>query len=1132
MDLPAAAIESRLSGGHLASSDPIATVSDVSAINSYLAEVEAIRKRGNATEHTYRPALKQLLEAIVPGITATNEPSREVCGAPDYSITADSNEGLQTIGYVEAKDVGISLDAAEQSKQLTRYRDALDNLLLTDYLEFRWYSQGSLRAVARFANVTKTKLARLPADDGLALLRGFLAQNPSRVSSAKDLAERLAKLAHLIRDVVVAAFESKTASHALADLRVAFAKALLPGFEKEGKTAEFCDMYAQTLAYGLFAARCNHRHGPFHRSLAASAIPKTNPFLRQLFSSITGTEMEDEPHVGLVDDLVALLDRTEIDSILRDFGARHGRQDPVIHFYETFLSSYDPALRELRGVYYTPTPVVSFIVRSVDWILQTSFGLTNGLADTSRVTQSASHAQPNATDHGNTPRVLVLDPACGTGTFLYSVVDHIRDRFMAKKNAGKWSAYVRDHLLPRTLGFELLMAPYAVAHLKLAMQLSAQDLPSDLREMWEYDFASGDRLGVYLTNTLEDAEKQIATLYGPLRVITEEANAAARIKRELPIMVVIGNPPYSGHSANDNPWISKLIESYKSIDGQRLQLGQSKWLQNDYVKFVRFSEHRIAQTGHGVMALITDHSYLTSGTFVGMRAHLARSFDELYILDLQGNHKLNKNRPDLDENIFDITQGVAIIIGIRRASRNQSTTVRVARIRGRREYKYESLSSLRVDSIPWETPHFGAPYFLLASTASSHLNEYEQYVSVLNWFPGVRKSKRAKRIGTGLVSTHDEFAISFSPDEAIAKVKRLTATASEAEARESFALCQQSQWNYARAKAALKKSELQKSVRAITYRPFDQRYTIWNSHVCVHRREEVHRHVLAGGMALLVGAAGNVIGSDTWSLAFVTDAPVDFNVFYRGGAGVLPLFLASGQGADGLYHGQGVRSNIPDELQATLEARLQLSFTNERVGDLVKTFGTLDVAAYVYAVMFSGSYRSRYSAMLDLDYPRIPLPSSRNLFSDLVRCGAGLIGLHLRKREDLKVSTAFPIKGSNVVEAGFPKYVAPGGGIESAVPDAGSGRVYINAGGNEDRAAQYFDGVAPEAWAYTIGGYQVCLKWLKDRRAKDYGSPLRFEDIDSYQLLVALVSASLDVEREIDKVIEAHGGWPKAFLPD
>ncbi len=570
---------------------------------------------------------------------------------------------------------------------MQRYLRLLPNLILTDRVEFRWYVDGEVRAAARLATVDRRRrVAEIHGgrESVAELLQGFLAQTPQPIGDPVELARRMAALSHMIRDIIVRAFESGRASTLLGDLRAAFAQTLIPDLDRPEKVGEFADMYAQSIAYGLFAARCNHRgHAPFQRVGAALEIPRTNPFLRQLFDTITGTALDGEPYAGFVDDLAALLARADMTAIFEHFGRRRGREDPIVHFYETFLAAYDPALREVRGVYDTPEPVVSYIVRSVDHILRTRFDSPDGLADASRAAyrrdtgRRDAHGAPVLED-AESHRVLILDPACGTGTFLYAAVVLIREGFRRANNAGMWSGYVRDHLLPRLFGFELLMAPYAVAHFKLAMQLAGQDMPSDaLRRAWAYDFAADERLGVYLTNTLKEAERRAETLFGPLRIITEEANAAAAVKRSLPILVVVGNPPYSGHSANRSwtvtdgrrvaTFIGRLIQDYRRVDGQPLGERNPRWLQDDYVKFIRWAVWRIARTGAGILGFVTNHSYLDNPTFRGMRRHLMQSFDEIYVLDLHGNARKRERAPDggPDENVFDIQQGVAISLMVK-----------------------------------------------------------------------------------------------------------------------------------------------------------------------------------------------------------------------------------------------------------------------------------------------------------------------------------------------------------------------------------------------------------------------------------------------------------------------------------
>src|SRR3989440_1051480 len=493
-------------------------------LRSYVKKIEKAYQTGNATEHTYRAALQELLEALFHGVTVTNEPKRIKCGAPDLIITKKQIP----LGYIETKDIRISLDQTERSDQMKRYLGSLANLILTDYLEFRWYVAGQHRLTARLAkNGANNKLV---ADtNGLGkvadLLQGFIVTQAPTVSNPKELATRMASLAQLIRNAIHLAFESEEGAGSLHTQMQGFRQVLLPDLTYE----QFADMYAQTICYGLFAARCNCNDKPnihFTREHAVYDIPKTNPFLRKMFGYIAGPDLDDRI-VWAVDDLAELLNRSDMDAILRDFGRRTRQEDPIVHFYETFLAEYNPKLRELRGVYYTPEPVVSYMVRSVDYLLKKDFDLADGLADATTLKAASASGKYSLQTH----KVQILDPATGTGTFLHSIVDLIHESF--RGNQGMWSSYVSDHLLPRVFGFELLMAPYAVAHMKLGIQLADTG----------YDFRGKERLGVYLTNTLEE-EFEVGRL--PFAEwLVEEASAAGHVKFDNPVMVVIGNPPYS-----------------------------------------------------------------------------------------------------------------------------------------------------------------------------------------------------------------------------------------------------------------------------------------------------------------------------------------------------------------------------------------------------------------------------------------------------------------------------------------------------------------------------------------------------------------------------------------------------------
>lgn len=1056
------------------------------SLKEYAQAIERELRSERAGEHSYRPALKTLLESLAsPEIQAINEPTRVACGAPDFIV----QRGTVPLGYVEAKDIGEDLGRIEQSEQLERYRDSLANLILTDYIGFRWYLDGELRLTATLPLPGKDGRIRWNANSAsevVQLLSQFLAADIPLKSTPQDLATRMAGLARLLRNLIEQTFKAEGESGDLHAQLEAFRKVLIESLSVE----QFADMYAQTLCYGLFAARCNAPAAGFTRQIAANTLPKTNPFLRKLFNSIAGPDL-DERIAWAVDQLAELLARADMHAILADFGKRTRREDPVVHFYETFLAAYDPKMREARGVYYTPEPVVGYIVRSVDTLLRKDFGLRDGLANASKVRWKSIKVN---TTHGKTKsstritetepwvhRLQILDPATGTGTFLYTITRLIREQF--NDNAGAWPSYVSEHLLPRLFGFELLMAPYAVAHMKLGLVL----------EQTGYDFASDQRLGVFLTNTLEEAH-QMTRLPGFSSWLSEEANAASEVKKDAPVMVVLGNPPYSGHSSNKGRWIEDLMMDYKQ-SAELKKPAQAKWLSDDYVKFIRFAQWRIVQTGHGILGFVTNHGYLDNPTFMDMRRSLLRTFDEIYLLDLHGNSKKKEKAPDggKDENVFDIQQGVAIGIFVRKldGERDPEHRARVfhADLYGTRELKYATLDATEVGNTPWQEVNPAEPANLFVPQDAGLLAEYERGWSLRDVFA------LSGDPAPGIVTTHDEFAISWTPEEAAQKVERLLATSSEAEARELFTLCSQDQWRYARAKRELADGLWRDKIVPILYRPFDVRWTVYDRNVAVHRRERASDNMLQPKNLALCTARATEI-SRGWEHLWIADGLIQHHtVSIKEVNYLFPLWLYPRQPTDLLDAApRGKSANLAPDFVAAL---------TDTIGHEPMPEDTL---AYIYAVLYGPSYRTRYADFLKRDFPRVPLTGNRTLFDALVEVGRELIALHTMQTTLPRI-TRYDVAGSNeVVKVRW----AP------AADDA-TGRVYIN-------AEQYFDGVPQGVWETHIGGYRVAEKWLKDRK----GRQLSYDDLTHYQCVIAALSRTLQLQAEIDSAIHNSGGWPLA----
>ena len=1083
----------------------------IDVISRYLREVEGLLVGGQATEHTYRPALKALLESFAHGIAATNEPRRVRCGSPDFVIT----RAQTPLGYVEAKDVGVNLDDAERTEQLRRYLDGLGNFILTDYLEFRWYEGGESRMAARLARVaTKGNLRKEPdGPEQLAkLMDHFFSSAMPCLGGPKDLAGRMAALARLLRDVIRGAFDDEDKGGALHGQMEGFRKVLLHDLEVN----QFADMYAQTISYGLFAARCNHRGPePFARERAAFELPETNPFLAEMFAHIAGPRL-DRRLTWIVDHLAELLNRADIGRILETFGKRTRREDPVVHFYETFLAAYDPKMREARGVYYTPEPLVSYIVRSVDHLLKKEFRLPDGLADASKVpiyrTEQDARGKPHRARTGECHRVLILDPAAGTGTFLHGVIDQIHDHVQSKGQGGLWPGYVSSHLLPRVFGFELLMAPYAIAHMKLGLQLAETG----------YDFKSGERLRLYLTNTLEEAHPFSGLdLFATL--IAEEANAAGKVKSEAPVMVVLGNPPYSGHSENVGQWIADLLRgrdtltgkptsSYFEVNGQPLRERNPKWLNDDYVKFIRFAQWRIEQTGYGILAFVTNHGYLENPTFRGMRQSLLQTFDDLYVLDLHGNAKKRETAPDgsKDENVFDIQQGVAVGIFVKRANGKKKTAaIRHAHLYGLREIrrrdarddsqlvggKYHWLYEHDVRNTRWKTVKPRPPSYVFVPRIAGLDNEYEQGWAVTRILPVN---------SLGIATARDKLTVHWNEDAIWRTVRDFAALPPE-QARDRYGLGPDAQdWQVALAQQDLKKSGPRKAaVVSILYRPFDRRYTYYTGRsrgFHCRPRSDVMRHVVGRKNVALSTTRSIEIGAGFEHVFCSSDIIQLHTVSLKEVNYLFPLYLyPDGDFPETLFDcADGRRPNLASDFIAELSRRLKMAFVPDGQGNLRKTFGPEDVFHYLYALLHSPAYRRRYAQSLKADFPRVPLTSRPALFRALCPLGEKLTALHLLKA-DVQLITQFRIPGSDRVEDVF----------------YSNGCVWVN-------QTQCFEMVPTEVWEFCIGGYQVCCKWLKDRK----GRTLTFDEITRYQRIVAALAATIRLMADIDRTVARNGGWP------
>ena len=845
---------------------------------------------------------------------------------------------------------------------------------------------------------------------------------------------------------------------------------------------------------------------------AARLIPKTNPFLRDFFELITGPKLDDEPFVGYVQDIVTVLECANMAAILEDFGkgVAHGRRrDPVVHFYETFLSAYDPKLRELRGVYYTPEPVVSYIVESVDWLLREKFGLKDGLADKTKFTFTRRHGEKEIEEESH--RVLILDPATGTGTFLFEVIEQIRERFERKHQAGLWPAYVHEHLLPRLFGFELLMAPYAVAHFKIGLELLAYHKEPLFRRVWAYEPRPNERVNIFLTNTLEGIE-HVTHQAGPLAALTREANEASAVKRHRPVLVVLGNPPYSNFGRqNRNEFILGLLDDYKrGLNEKKINLD------DDFIKFVRWAQWRIEQTGQGVIGYITNNVYVDGLTHRRMRESLLETFDDVFILNLHGSAKKQETAPDgsKDDNVFDITVGVAIVLLVKlppdMASREgpkgakakkSRATVHHADLWGLRKGKYDWLNGHNATNTDWTTFQPDAPDFRFVPRNSEHEKEWNAAWSIRDIFP----------IGNnGLKTDRDELFFDFDRKELEKRMTTFFQPDTPATFLQHYRVEDSSSYDI---EARRRERDFSKrAIQRCLYRPFDFRWLYYDVGLTSRPAEKVMKHLLAGENIALCALRQSRRGEDGAVLAANTLVNKDVVSLFDIGT-VFPLYLYENGEADSqaelVPHENGRRPNLSAEFVNHVAETIGLKFVADGQGDLKRTFGPEDIFHYAYAVFHSASYRDRYAEFLKLDFPRVPVTDNSLLFRKLCGCGATLVELHLM-RADWDASVDFDVPGDNAVEQVAYAPASKEAGIRR-------GRVCIN-------AEQYFEGVSPAVWQMRIGGYQVCEKWLKDRK----GRTLTHDDIEHYQRTVSALAETRQIMAQIDSLISDHGGWPLA----
>jgi predicted helicase len=952
------------------------------------------------------------------------------------------------------------LDVIEKSEQLKRYL-GYPNLILTNYLEFRFFRNGekyqSIKiAEQKFGAIHSIELSFSILENEI---KAFLNSPPETIKSAEKLAKIMGgKASRICKNVDhFLHSEKNTSNQELFRLYEVMKQLLVHDLQIE----KFADMYAQTLVYGLFVARYyDSTPDNFSRSEARDLIPASNPFLREFFDHIAGANFDSRLKY-IADELCDVFSVSDIPDIMKRKYNLFGEtvdKDPIIHFYEDFLFEYDPKLKKQMGAYYTPVPIVQFIIRGVDEILKNEFFLSKGISDTSKITHT--RVIQNTKTKESIPRVQILDPAVGIATFLNETIKYIFSQF--QNQLGLWPSFVETELLPRLYGFELMMAPYTIAHLKLALTLKETGIDN-----------FSQRLRVYLTNTLEEGFKASPSLFdlGLVGAVTKESEQASLIKHDTPIMIVMGNPPYSGESFNKGTFAMKTVNKYKLEPGGtvKLQERNPKWINDDYVKFIGFSQDLIDKTGEGIVAMITNHGYLDNPTFRGMRWSLANSFSKIYILDLHGNAKKKEMSPDgsPDKNVFDIQQGVSIIFAIKNKTKSKKlATVFRSDLYGSRQAKFDYLKSNTISTVKWDKINLRSPSYLFLKKNEKLQSEYEQGIKLNELFP---------TNNVGIVTSRDVFVIDANRETLKNRIYEFSL--SEPDDQKLMAMVKQNkQFNYAK---AISLGFDENNIHPISYRPFDNRFIYYADYFIERSRKDVMQHFLNHeNIGLMVcrqqksdGFHHALVHKNIIESSYVSNKTSEIGSSF-------PLYIYSDSNQSSLTSSKtpNLNQTLVDILLKNVEDKNKV--TPENIFD------------YIYATLHSPNYRSKFKDFLKSDFPRILVAKDTKSFWSLVRLGEQLRKLHLLDETELgQLKSNFSITGDNIVEK----------------VTYSNNKVYIN-------STQYFANIDQKVFDFYIGGYQPAQKWLKDRK----GQKLEYANIVHYQQIIASISKTIEIMRKID----------------
>jgi len=1058
--------------------------------------------KDTATERSYYPLMCAFFEEYAksnalrlrnpqatPEETSTQYEHR--IGFPDITI----RNGNDLIGWIEVKIPQENLNAEKFQEQFSRYKESLENIIFTNLREWQlWqWEEGEAKKTAD-TTFNLTDINNASSGEFESFLIKFFEGRAYQTRTPKQLALALAKKTRLLSQQVEEALDKSKEDSDLQKLKETFEKTLIQDISEH----QFANMVAETMAYSLFLAALEHSRRDGAELTLTNAIdylPTNVPILADLYGLVKKVASTIPTIYEATRLLVDQLNASEIERIHQKLVEHKPGEDPVIQFYEPFLKEYDPKEREARGVYYTPKPIVDYIVKSVDWILRNKFNKAKGLAEES---------------------VYLLDPATGTGTFLMSAIQEIHGNIKKESSslgdemvAREFNRIVLSHILKHFYGFELLIAPYAIAHLKLTLEV--ERLGFDFTNTKDDADKDNDRFKVYLANTLDDPNKPPAKLFG-FDSIPQESESAREVKKNVPILAIVGNPPYSNFGRmNRGEWILNLLKDYKKgLKERKINID------DDFIKFIRFAQWKLEQTGQGIFAMITSNTFIDGITHRQMRRSLMDTFDEIYIYNLHGNSRKGEIAPDggKDENVFNIQQGVSINIFVKFPEKQKETIVKYCDLWGLREHKFATLLDENFEKTNWLTISPKEPNWFFVGKDTAVDEEYERYKKITEIFP---------HYNSGIQTGRDDVAIQFEA-HTLNTILSDFRTKRVEELKSQYELADSSGWKteWAKRDAVESRGEIVK----ILYRPFDERFTYFGgkSGGFVKRpRAETMKLMLSPNLGLVTCR-----NQEFDRVALVTKSFIDLRTYSNPGSigtdYLLPLYLYPEKG-ESLF--VGAVGSIPAARQPNISLTIgrEIAEKIDRVYYPVAEYQTKngdvrltpeDIFYYAYAIFHSPTYRSRYAEQLKIDFPRLPLTGDKKLFAQLVRFGNELVNLHLLGEN--------PFDNSKTIFDEPEKWGIKIGGEKSAnTPDwqvadvrynEKDKGVYVNKG-------QYFEGVEKEVWEFMIGGYQVCEKWLKDRKKAERS--LSTDDLKHYMKIVVALRETIRLMADIDYTIHK---WP------